>query len=179
MKFKVLTISLLALIATVSCKKDNDKAGIEEPAVVEVNHFKAILDVVVKQDDSLQLFYMDAAIPSFSEENSVWVYVKGSEYPQAVTFNIPEGIIPSNLRFDISKNEAQEPIVLNNFKMEYKAKVYESKDSTMVNYFLPNDQVEYNPTTKTLSFIKVPQTGFDPFLYSTDLLNKQVQKLLK
>lgn len=179
MKFKVITISLLTLIATVSCKNEKNETEIDEPKKVELNHFKATLDLVVKQDDSLQLFYMDEVIPGFNEENSVWVYVKGSENSQEITFDIPEGVIPSNLRFDISKNENQEPIVLSNFKLQYQDKVYESKDSTMVNYFLPNDQIEYNPTTKTFSFIKVQQAGFDPFIYSTDLLNKQVQKLLK
>lgn len=177
MKTKFIISSLILSLTLFSCKKENKDT---ENQSNESEKFQVTLELVIKKDDSLQLFYRDEAIPSYSEENSLWTNVKGSENAQEVKFELPEVIIPTHLRFDLGKNaKDQAPITIKNFKMEYKGKTYESKDSTMVHYFLANEQFQYEPIGKVLTPTKVEGQPYDPFIFSTDLLGKQVKLLLK
>lgn len=174
MKANIIVASLLTLTLFLSCK-DEKKEEVKAPVL---NNIQISLDLIIKKDDSLQLFYKDEAIPAFNEENSIITPVKGSSERQEIIFNLPEEITPSELRFDIGNKEGQSPVVINNFKMQYKDVVYDSKDSTML-YFLPNNQLKYDAATKTLTYNKVENEPYDPFIYSTELLKKQVANLYK
>lgn len=176
MKTKLIFSTLIFSMLFISCKDDKNTDVKDE--VVKSNNFEVELDLVIKQDDSLQVFYRDQAIPSFGEENSLWIAVKGNDQPQTINFSIPEPIVPTHLRFDLSKNETQSPIVLNNFRMIFKDKKYEANDSTMV-FFQPNDQLKYDSSNKTLSQVKVEAQSYDPFISSTDLLTSKISDFIK
>lgn len=176
MRTKIIFSSFILSILLMSCK-DEKKIDVKDDLVKSKN-FEVELEVVIKQDDSLQVFYRDEAIPSFGEENSKWIAVKGNNEVQTVSFIIPEPIVPTHLRFDLSKNESQNPIVLNNFRMMFKAKRYEAKDSTMV-FFQTNDQLKYDAISKTLSQVKVEGQSYDPFISSTDLLTSKIRDFIK
>lgn len=175
MKANIIVASLLMLALFSSCKDEKKE---EAKAAPVLNNIQVTLDLVIKKDDSLQLFYKDEAIPAFNEENSIITPVKGSSERQEIVFNLPEEITPTELRFDIGNKEGQLPVVINNFKMQYKDAIYNSKDSTML-YFLPNNQLKYDQATKTLTYNKVENEPYDPFIYSTELLKKQVGNLYK
>lgn len=176
MKVNYIIASLsLSVVLFASCNKEEKKEVVEK---AELNNIQVSLDLTIKKDDSLQVFYKDEAIVAFGEENSVIVAVKGSTSQQEVIFNLPEEITPTELRFDIGNKEGQEPIVLNDFKMKYKEKVYSAKDSTML-YFAPNDQLTYDAISKTLTHKKISGQPYDPFIYSTPILAKQVKNLYK
>ena len=176
MKTKYLLFSIVLLSVLTSCKKETE-TKIEEPK--KSNNFKVTLDMLIKNDDSLQLFYQDELIPKFDEKNSLWVPVKGSLNSQEVTFNLPEEIIPTSLRIDISKKEGQQPIKINNFTVSYLDKKFETKDSTMIYYFSANNHLKYDPVNKTLTAIPVKGESYDPYIYTTDKLKAQVKNLLK
>jgi hypothetical protein len=176
MKTKLIFSSLILSILLMSCK-DDKKLDVKDE-VVKSNNFEVELDIVIKQDDSLQVFYRDEAIPTFGEDNSIWIAVKGKNEVQTVNFVIPEPIVPTHLRFDLSKNEVQNPIVLNNFRMMFEGKSYEANDSTMV-FFQTNDQLKYDVINKTLNQVKVEGQSYDPFISSTDLLTSKIKDFIK
>lgn len=176
MKTKLIFSSLIFSILLMSCK-DDKKLDVKDEAE-KSNNFEVELDIVITQDDSLQVFYKDEAIPTFGEDNSVWIAVKGNNQSQKIKFVIPEPIVPTHLRFDISKNEAQNPIVLNNFRMMFKAKTYEAKDSTMI-FFQANEQLKYDAINKTLTQVKVEGQSYDPFISSTELMTSKIRDFIK
>ncbi len=175
MKIKKIIFSALTIFSLIACKENhkNDEVEISEPKLT------ATLELVIQQDDSIQLFYRDEAIPAYAEETSLWMPVKGSKSEQEITFTIPEEIVPTHLRFDLGKNKTQSPIRINNFRLNYHDKTYESGDSTMTFYFLANDHLKYDATTGTFNPLNVDGQSYDPFIYSTDLLSKQVSKLVR
>jgi len=175
MRVNYILASLLSMFLMTSCKEEKKSEVVEEP---KLNNIQVSLDLIIKKDDSLQIFYKDQAIPSFGEENSIIIPVKGSTQKQEVVFNLPEEITPTELRFDIGNKEGQDPVVINNFIMKYKDKFYSAKDSTMI-YFAPNDQLIYDASSKTLTHKSMAGQPYDPFIYSTPILEKQVKNLFK
>lgn len=176
MKLKSLLVSVILIGFLNSCKNDVQKNQ-EEPK--KSKNFKVVLDLLIQKDDSIQLFYQDELIPKFDEKNSLWAVVKGSQANQEISFELPEEIIPTNLRIDISKKQDQNPIKINNFKMKYLEKSFETKDSTMVYYFSANNHLKFDPGTKILSSVNVVGEAYDPYIYTTDKLKLKVKELLK
>lgn len=173
---KNLILAAIVAFSIFSCNK-TEKVEAPKPEAPK-NTFKVALEMIVQQDDSVQVFYQDGNSTSFEEKNSLWMPVKGSASPQLVEFELPEDFVPAKLRFDISKKENQDPVVINNFIMKYLDKKYESKDSTMIYYFTA-EQIQYDVAKKTLTPVVKKGQHYDPYIYSTDLLTKQVEKLRK
>lgn len=106
MKKQLIFINLVLLTLFSSCKNKEEVAPVEE---VKANTFDVIVDLKIEKDDELILFYKDPSIAYFDAKNTVYNGVKGNAESQVVTFSIPEGILPNDIRFDISskKNKLQ------------------------------------------------------------------------
>ena len=169
-------ITTLALISLISCK--NEKT---EPAVtsIPIESFKIAIDLVIKKDDSLQLYYKDESMTDWVFDKCVTKIVKGSENSQEVIFDLPEDVLPSELRFDMGSNINQEEVQIKNFRMKYFDKSFEAKDTLFFQYFYPNEQIDYNRAKATAKPIVKEGTIYDPVFISRQVLTPQINKLIK
>ena len=106
MKVKVI-IAVLTFFFLLSCNK-----SVKED-------FSINIDLVIKQNDSIQLFYSDDGTLNFTEKKSFWKKIKGSPRNQTIKLVIPKNILPNQLRIDFGRNPKQEAIVLNKVELNY------------------------------------------------------------
>lgn len=182
MRVNIFVIALSAIIFT-GCKseqkKDDVKSSVEE--IKESTTFDVKLDVVIKQDDDLILYYKDGTNQWIVEEKAVWANVKGKEGVQTVTFNLPENIVPNDFRLDIGRNEfkGQDPIEIKSFTMSYFANTFTATQDEFNTYFKPNQYITYNPATKQYELKKDEQGNYDGFFETTPELYPKILNLVK
>jgi hypothetical protein len=136
MKIKLFIPLFLALLSLVSCKKEVDKT---EKIDQTKELFKVSLDLLIKKRDTLHLYYGQDMAEDYSEEHSIWLPVEGKEIGQKVTFMLPEAVLPVKLRIDFGVNRKNEEIVLNTVAFDYFEKNFVANDSTIFNYFRPDE----------------------------------------
>lgn len=160
-----------------SCKDDSK---IEEEVVVQNKPvFKIALDLVIKKDDSLQVFYCENGETEINGANTVWSSVKGNNNSQQVIFNLPEDVFPTKLRIDLSKNKDQDEIEIKGFTINYDEKSFSVKDTMFYQYFIPNEQIDWDRKKAIAKFKSKEGEFFDPQFGSRELMEAELQKFYK
>jgi len=163
-----------ALASTVlfSCKNDKQ----EEVVAPKKPTVKVALDAIIKKDDSLQIFYIQHGETEYNGALTVWASVKGSDKSQEVLFDLPEDVLPTKLRIDISKNKDQDPIEVKKFTIKYKERSFQVKDTMFFQYFIPNEQVEWD-RKKAIATFKKDGKDFDPQFGSREVMDAEILKV--
>lgn len=112
------------LFALIGCQKHS-----------KTTDFKIDLDVLIKENDSLHVFYTTTKSIDFNETDSFWKKIKGSKKNQIITLNFPDTIAPKQVRIDFGNNAEQKEIVLNEITFLYKKKLLNSKGKDIYRYF--------------------------------------------
>ncbi|NMH28389.1 hypothetical protein [Flavobacterium silvaticum] len=173
MKSKILLFVLLSL-SVISCKNKEEQ---QEPKQEENNAFTITVDMIVKKDDSFQIYYMEDVNAPVDPKNYVDVAVKGSDASQAVVFKLPEDVVPANIRFDLGGNENQDPIKINSFKMNYFDKSFEAKNGDIDFFFGYNPQITFDKATATATIKKLPNEPYDPIFIAKTSLQDELKKM--
>lgn len=176
-KMKSILLGAFAFFVLVSCKKDANKEAVNSETEVKANTFDVVFDLIIKQDDELILFYKDASIAYFDDKNTVYVGVKGSNQSQRITFSIPEGVYPNDIRFDISSNKTQAPIVINGLDLIFEGRIFHIDKKDFDKYFKPNEYMKYDPTTATATMSMIDDK-YDPFFNTKETIYKELEKVL-
>lgn len=179
MKLRIAAVFLL-VITLFSCKNEKLSPEGKAPDAAEKkdDFFRVAFDLVIQKDDNMHLYYTLDGSSNFTEEQSVWMPVKGSDKPQEVVFTLPEDIIPALVRVDFGygKNEAQSDVELKAFRMTYQGKKMEAVGQNIFTYFTPFETfTEVVPNTTTLKRAKKDQaTGpiLYPLLPQTEKINE-------
>jgi len=182
LKLRIISIVVVTLMVF-SCKKEinveNTNDASKTTELVKDDLFRVSFNLNVSKDDNMHLYYtLDGSI-NFTEENSVWMPVKGSEKDQDVIFALPEGIIPSLLRIDFGygKNESQSPVKLNSFKLSYQDKNEVISGQDIFKYFTPFEgYTDVDPGSTLLKRHKKDQAS-GPILYPQTLLSEKINKV--
>lgn len=176
MRTKIIIAGLFLSLSLLSCKNDkkNEVKEVEKPITFDV-----IADVIVKKDDDLIIYYKDGSNEWFDEQHAVWVNVKGSDNLQTLTFSLPEGVLPNNLRFDFSKNPLQDPVKISRLKISYLKKSFEVNENDILKFFDANEYVKYDKNTKLYSTFKDNKGIYDPFLSITIGFYNEMDKVVK
>lgn len=163
---KTKLIIAVIFISLLSCKNNEQKESPEAIEEVKPKTFQVLLDLVIKTDDELILFYKNGPNQWFDDEKTVWNNVKGSEETQTVVFNLPEGVLPTDLRIDIGRNEMKnlKDIEIKKIAISYLDKSFEIPQDKMDTYFKPNKCMSYDASTKIYTFKKDDEGMYDPFL---------------
>jgi hypothetical protein len=170
-------IALLGLISF-SCKnEDSKKKEIEAKKVDPKELFKVSLDLIISKDDSLQIFYREAGMEDYDGSKTVFAAVKGSNLTQQVEFVLPENVLPSKLRIDLGNNKEQLPVEIKNFTMKYMDKIFQAKDTMFFQYFIPNDQIEWDRKKAVAKIKAKPNTFYDPGFLSRDVMDEELIKI--
>lgn len=173
--------SLVLLAFASSCKgevKDSTKAP-EEVVVKESNTFNITVDIKIKKDDDLIMYYKDGSNEWIVEDKAVWNTVKGSEDFQKVVFRLPEDVVPNDFRFDIGKNEykGQDPIEIRSITLDYYKQSFVITQETLSTFFKPNQYIKYDEASKQFTLSKV-DNNYDPFFETAPAIYPQITKLV-
>ena len=176
LKFLVLFLVVTSLS---SCKKEG-KA--EENILANAPElFNLTLNAVVKEDDDFQIFFKESNDPQspYEEQNSVWVGVKANENAQDIVFNLPEGVYPTQIRFDFGQKEHKE-ILVNSLKVAFKDKSFTLKGAEFFNFFTPDENfVQVDKVTSKIFPVKQKDNKFDPMMYSNTDFTTEISKISK
>ena len=181
MKTRILAIILTTFIVFVSCKnekKNETQSEIQKEEVLN-DSYKVTLEVTVKKDDDFQIYYTDKTSGDFSEQESIWVKVKGSESSQKVVFTFPENALPTLFRLDFGLNIEQEDIVLTSIEVNYFEKRFITIGREMAVYFRQVDDTQIDFETGIIKTIIKDGKRIEPILYPHEVpLEKELKKLL-
>jgi len=173
MKTKLFFLNLLMLVSLISCKNKEEEQPVEE---VKANTFDVIVDLDIKKDDELILFYKDASISYFDDKNTVYYGIKGKPESQKITFSVPEGILPNDIRFDVSSKKNQEPIKINSVTLSFEGRTFNIGQKDLLKYFTPNEFINFDETSGTATFIKNGE-NYDPFFLTKPTIYPELEKV--
>ena len=172
---------LFSAILILSCKNDKTENSKENATNVNTaNSFKVTLNVTVKKEDDFSLFHTEDGTTNF-QGNPIWVKVKGSDMPQDVVFELPDDVIPTQLRLDFGMAKDQDAIKIHSFKMSYYGKTFEIPGEKFYIYFDPDlSKTIFDKTTGTVNaVVKDGVRMFPSFYPNTAPLGEEIQKIVK
>ena len=182
MKTRIILSVLLVTILFTGCKNEEKGKPNEEPneeAVLSKNVI-VTLDLTIKKDDDLQVYYTDKTSTDFNEKESIWQHVKGSEVPQKVVFNLPEDAFPTMVRIDFGVNKDQEDIILSGVGFEYLGKNFIVNSGLLPNYFRPQTETNIDFNTGIIKAIVKDGKRVEPALFPHEVpLSKELVKLIQ
>lgn len=137
------TLFFLVFIVTIlSCKNENTSKpdSVENQEDVLDESFNVILDVIMKKDDVIALYYTTDGTADFTKIEPIWKEVKGSELVQQVVYRLPENVTqPTEFRFDFGRNPQQEDVFLKKVTFKYIGKEREIGCPELVDFFRADD----------------------------------------
>lgn len=174
--------AVLILIAIIcfSCKdetKNKESQIVETPkeVVVKDNTLSIILDVKVKEDDKLELYYViNSPEDGFSRDNRYATYIKGNNEFQKIEFKLPKDVFPYKLRLDLGDNgnKYETNIEIKSITLQLNNNTIEIDHTTMDSFFQPN---VYLQKTDNGYSRKVVDGKYDPFLLAKPVLIKKME----
>ena len=181
MKTKFITLLVVFTTLLIGCKNEKsvDNLNVVTPELID-NTFKVTLNVIVKKNDDFSLFYTEDGSIDF-KGNPIWQNVKGSDNAQDVVFNLPENVIPTQLRLDFGMKKDQEDIILKSVKFEYLGKKFEVSGPNIAIYFTPDvTKCNFDATTGTITAVIKDGVRQFPSLYPNELpVKTEIEKLVK
>lgn len=150
MKKSVLLLVFAASLAVVGCKKEKSVDSLDtlQEEVTIDKSFNVILDIVMKEDDDIALYFTTDGSVDFSKIEPIWQSVKGSASAQQITYKLPEGTKPTEFRFDLGLNAKQGDIYLNKVTFKHMGAERTIACPEMVDFFRANeDNCTFDPAT--------------------------------
>lgn len=180
MKKLVLILGVFSSLFLTSCKDESKKEGAETLENKKEN-FSVEFDVTCLKKDDFSVYYTEDNTINFTGEKAVWSGVEGKPESQKIVLDLPEQIIPTNIRFDFGMNKEQDDIILEKFKISYYGKSFEAKGSDFLKYFIQNDSIktEIDQAKGTIKFLKNPTKHHVPFYYPHQAILDEVKKITK
>lgn len=131
----------------------------------KTNSLKMDLDLVMKEDDSVHVYFTQSTSVDFNENQSFWKQVIGTKKNQTVSINFPDTIQPKQIRIDFGRNKKQPEIILNEITFTYKEKSFSAKGEDV--YFLFRIDESNTKIDKLLGSLKrkEPNQATGPSLY--------------
>lgn len=173
MKAKLFFLNLFLMVSFISCKNKEVEKPVEE---IKANTFDVIVDLDIKKNDELILFYKDPSISYFDAKNTVYYGIKGKNESQTVTFRLPEGILPNDIRFDISSKNDQEPIKINSVTLSFEGRTFKIEQKDLLKYFSPNEFINFDENTGVATCIKKGE-NYDPFFLTKPTIYPELEKV--
>jgi hypothetical protein len=137
-------IMLLSVLALFSCgkEKEKDETGNNEATKV-VDKFSLELDAIYEKNDSINVFYkMDGY---FQYEKPISATIVGSQLPQKIKLQIPEGIAIENIKIEVSTNKEQEGLTVQNISiLNNDAVVIDGSNGKHSEYFLTDESFTWD-----------------------------------
>ena len=166
-RFLLILLLSLFLKLTISCNGNKAKN--------KQNQFKVLIDLIAYQDGNVQLFYKLNADDRYCEKYSLKQPVKRNDSMQTLSFVLPSGIRPKNLRVDLGEKE-NDSIRVESMKFCYKNLEPNGGRGVYKSWFTFNQNMVVGEDSLTFHLKKVAGF-FDPQLNGNQLLNSKLSKL--
>lgn len=174
-------LCFISFLSIISCKNESENQSENTETVIKEESitFDIIVDIKIKKDDDLIIYYKDGSNQWIVEEKAVWNTVKGSNDFQMVVFKLPEDVIPNDFRFDIGRNEfkGQDPIEIRSISLNYLDNNFVVTQDMFTTFFRANQFLKYDDITKQFSLNKV-EGNYDPYFEVTPSMYPQLTKLV-
>ena len=169
-------ILFLACVALFSCKKEANPVAEEAP---KPKTFDIKVDLIIPSDDELIFYYKDGTNEWFVEEKAVWAGIKGSKDVQTVVFNLPEGVVPNDLRFDIGRNEFKnlKSLEIKKITLSYLDKNFDILQDQVNTFFSPNQFITSNEASKQYTFKQDEKGNYDPYFDTKPAFYPELAKI--
>ncbi len=182
MKKSVLLLVFALSFAAMSCKKEKSEDNLDalkQEEVVMDNSFTVILDVVMKEDDDVALYYTTDGSVDFSKIEPIWQGIKGNSLAQQIAYKLPEGTKPTEFRFDLGLNPKQGDIYLNKVTFKHMGAERVIACPELVDFFRANeDNCTFDPATGLIKSKTVDGKRRFPSIYPHEKkLMLELQKL--
>lgn len=179
-KFLLLLFSCFFTILS-GCKNEIPIDDLEvvtpEAAKASLNFFKVTLNVIVKKDDDFALFYTTDGTTDFKIA-PIWQAIKGSPEVQEIKYNLPQNILPTQLRMDFGLKQDQEDVALKSVVLEYKDKKREISGNELAIFFRA-DQNKCSFDGSTIKAVVKEGKKESPSLYPQEsYLGPELKKLV-
>jgi hypothetical protein len=182
MKTKFIAVLVLLTTLMSGCKNEKSIDDLEtvKPEVID-NSFKVTLGVIVKENDDFSLYYTEDGSIDFTKIDPIWMSVKGSEALQKVSYSLPEGVFPTQLRLDFGINKEQEDIILKSVILEYKGNKREFIGVNLLDFFRADEnKCTFDPKTGVIKALIKDGVRQNPSLYPHEAnLKPEIEKLVK
>lgn len=174
-------INFLALVVLATSCKDDKKADEKADTLPVKQNFSVELDVVAEKKDDFTVYYTENGTNEFVGAQAVWKGVSGGNIEEKVVIELPEQIIPTNIRLDFGISPERKDVVLKKARIIYYGKTFEIKGSDFLNYFVKNDQIptEVDPAAGTIKFIKEPSRTEGTYFYPRQELLDKIAEITK
>ena len=181
MKTKFIAALFLLTNLLVGCKDEKSVDNLEvvnNETTVE-NFVKINLKVIVKKKDDFALYFTEDGSINFFDVKPIWQGVKASDTEQEVVFSLPEGVYPTQLRFDLGLNKEQEDIIIKGLKITYKGKIFEANGPEFFTYFRADEnQCTADVFTGTIKAVVKDGLRKGPSIYPHQaILGKKLETL--
>ncbi|WP_338376116.1 hypothetical protein [uncultured Flavobacterium sp.] len=161
----IFLVIILALFTSCNGDKDSNKVIIK-------------IETVIKENDSIRVFYTSDNSIDFKEEQAVWKKTDGSIKNQEIVIEIPNNILPNQLRIDFGNNILNQEIVLNKICVSYLESTFEAKGEEIYWYFRPDENNTTLDKNNGVLKRKNPRQLNGPSIYPKgDKLKEQLNKL--
>ena len=175
MKFQKILLASVMFLLLASCKNESKETEAKSEKLPET--FNVAFNLIVKKDDTFQLYYTEDGTMNFGDALTVKSVIKGSDAPQEVLFKLPVDVLPTNIRLDFGDNKDQENIVINSMRLKYYDKVFEAKNMKNL-FYTVESQTKYDEATSTIILVKTPGQPYDPLMWSNEALGIELKKLV-
>lgn len=172
-------VILIITISIIGCK-DDKKATEDKKEEVVNNQFKVTLNLLIKKNDTIHVYYTEDNTSNFNEESSIWTPVSGKDVAQDVVVELPKDVFPTQFRIDLGVNRENEKVGLKGIKFNYLKKEFDINEKSIYTYFRVNtDNSILDPVTNELSR-KDPKVAAGACLYPLEIpLKTEIDKLAK
>lgn len=162
----------ILILVVILCFYSNCKNNYQEKS------FLLEIDAVIKESDSIQIYYSKGNSIDFQEKQSFWIKVKGSEKNQKIEIVFPDTIKPKQIRLDFGRNIKQPEIIVNELRFSYKNRSFSAKGEDVYYLFrVDESNTIINKLTGSLNRKGINQI-IGPSLYPNgDKLNKKLNQL--
>jgi hypothetical protein len=183
MKANFFIVAVLFATLVTSCKNGDSKEATEaqtEKPVVKQN-FNVEIDVIAQTQDDFAVYYTEDKTNQFEPTKAVWGGIKGGLTPEKVIFDLPEEVIPTNIRLDFGIKKDHKDVVVQNIKFAFYDKTFSIKGSELLNYFIINDKIQTTlDVAKGTITLKIdPANNDGTYYYPRQELLDQIAKMTK
>lgn len=176
MKTKLLFVAFFAALL-VSCKDEKKEAA--PPVEPKEPQFSVTFEMTVQTDDDFALLYTEDGSTQFGE-NVIWMPVKASPGPQMISYTMPEGRYPTQLRLDLGLKEPKD-VTFHSVSFDYAGKSKKITGEDLKYYFRADtSKCVYDPATGTITPVEKDGKKINGSLYPMeDTLGPELMNLAK
>ena len=182
MKFNILVLAAAILFLFSSCKKDvKEPEAQDKSSTTEVFEPNFIVEIVAKVSamDDFAAYYTEDSSSNYEGSKAVWTGIDATDKFQTIKLNLPQEIVPTNIRLDFGLNKNQQKISIKEITMLYQGISFKIAGDKFFEYFLDTKEFPAiaDPTNGTLEITYKAGTFKTPYFYPTEKLLKEIQTI--